>query len=179
MRWWQVMALVAVGVPACGEEGSYVLRWKLDGETIRTARDCTARGVGSIRVTAYDSAGAKWVRTYPCFPPEHRGPDLPDGTYDLQVEGLGLDGQTFVDPDSGTQYASAWVRGVRVEAGKETPAQVDLTSPPACLDGVDNDGDGLPDAADPGCWARDEEGNVVRDGRGAPVYTPTDTDESE
>ncbi len=164
--------LLGAGLAACGEEGSYRLSWSLESGPIESARDCTGHGIGTIRVTAFDAGGGKRVAEFHCWPPEAEGPGLPDGTYDLQVEALRLDGGSFEDPITGQHYGVAWVRGLEVVSGRKTPAEVILPVPPGCLDGVDNDEDGLVDAADPDCWARDDSGAVIRDEQGQVTWVP-------
>ena len=174
------MVLVATVGAACDDQGRYRLTWSFDGKPLASARDCSRRGVDMIRITAYDQSGQKkGAQVVRCFPAERRGPELDPGTYDIQVEAIRFDGRTFLDPETDQQLVMAWVRGVEVEEGEVTDISVDLVSAPACMDGVDNDADGLADFSDPGCWVTDASGIPLVDSLGRHTYDPADEDESD
>jgi hypothetical protein len=71
-----------------------------------------------------------------------QGSSLPPGETSLEVYGLSPDGERIAGPVS-VQAAIPAAGFVRVD--------VDLAPPPACRDGIDNDGDGQVDLFDPEC----------------------------
>jgi hypothetical protein len=71
---------------------------------------------------------------------------------------------------SGTT-AAAKLTTAGSESTATAPAAAAPETPPQCSDGVDNDGDGLIDAADPGCHSDGNASNPAS-------YEPTDNDES-
>jgi hypothetical protein len=140
-----------VAVAACGEQGSYELRWSIACATgavescsIRTAKDCSDAGFDAVQVVA--SHELERVRAlFPCFGPlgpAGQGPGLDAGAVSLEVSALSPGGQLLSGPVS--------VDAVIPGAGL-VPVGVTLPRPPACSDGVDNDGDGMVDMLDPGC----------------------------
>src|SRR5204863_4916474 len=58
------------------------------------------------------------------------------------------------------------------EAISEAPAAPRETGGPACSDTIDNDGDGVIDAADPGCHSDNDASNAAS-------YNPNDRDETD
>ncbi len=175
MLWTAVLAS-----SGCDDQGRYRLTWTFDGQQVSTAEDCSRRGVDLVRITAYDQAGAKkGSQVVRCYPASRKGPELDPGTYDLQVEGIRFDGNPFFHPGTDQQLVMAWVRGLQIEKGGVTDLSVDLAAAPECMDGVDNDADGLADSTDPGCWVTDASGIPLVDGLGRHTYNPDDDDEAD
>jgi hypothetical protein len=150
---FRLLLLTLVGsLAACGAGGSYELRWDIACESgepepcpVVTAQDCAAAGFDAVQVVAV-APGGQFTRTlFPCFGaagPMGEGPGLDSGEYVLEVSALSPGGQLLVGPVA----VSATIPGSGL-----VPVQVTLPRPPACQDGVDNDGDGLVDGLDPGC----------------------------
>jgi hypothetical protein len=137
---------------ACGEGGSYELHWTIGCSDptqpsceVRSAKDCSSVGLDSLEVVA--SRQAETTRSlFSCCSflngPVGRGPELEPGPYVLTIYGLSPGGQALVGPIT-VDVSVAETGTQRVE--------VDLPRPPACGDGVDNDGDGLVDLQDSEC----------------------------
>lgn len=135
---------------------------------------CSESGLFQVRVRAY-AAPATVVdeRVFPCFPEALRseegtvgGAALPGGVYSIEVRGIDRTGDPW---DEGSSDASACVpaadavgcaptdiacdcQRLEVDDG-ETVALPEfvLVPPPQCIDGIDNDLDGLVDVSDPSC----------------------------
>jgi hypothetical protein len=171
-RFAAVLALA--GASACQEAPSYRLRWAIDGrETLDTVA-CAESGLFQVRVRAY-AAPATVVdeRIFPCFPEALRdeqgtvgGAALSSGLYSIEVRGIDRTGDPW-DEVSGDQTSCVPVadaigcgptdvacdcQRIEAEAGEtiELPEFV-LVPPPECIDGIDNDLDGLVDVSDPSC----------------------------
>jgi hypothetical protein len=87
---------------------------------------------------------------FPCAP--HSGEHTIDaGDYILQVTPLNPRGERLTDPRTGVAVAPVEVPVTVPSEGTTATDPVTLTPNPACADGVDNDGDGLIDLADPDC----------------------------
>lgn len=119
--------------------------------------------------------------------PDHliHGVDLPPGEYDLLLIGLGSNGAGWglgldevepeeenapVDlcPGSGSdqrcpdEVLVCDCRAIEIVEGETTVVDdLVLLPPPECLNGIDEDGDGLVDALDPGCIAEGSESAPV------------------
>lgn len=175
-----VLSVLAAGLSACDEKGTYSLEWQFSDVEITDPNICTQRGVASIRISAYKAGtqSLSRIHRFSCFPPD-RAARLDPGTYDLKIEGLSAMGLPFVDPVTSDQYALGWITGLQIKEGKTSSATVVLARAPRCLDSVDNDGDGLVDALDPGCWEVDSKGYLVLDEQGRHTYMPTYDDETD
>jgi hypothetical protein len=87
---------------------------------------------------------------FPCAP--HFGVHkIGAGDYVLQVTPLNVHGDRLTDPTSGVAIAPVEVTVTVPSDGTVDLPPVTLTPNPECSDGVDNDGDGLIDLADPDC----------------------------
>ena len=138
---------------ACGQQGSYELRWTIGCKTpddrescaLRSVKECSQVGLDSVEVFAQQGS-AETRSVFPCFSDAEgamgRGPELETGDVTLQIYGLSPGGQKLIGPLAveTTIPSSGFVL-----------VDVDLPRPPACNDGVDNDGDGLVDLHDPDC----------------------------
>lgn len=166
----RVLAALLLLAPACAEDSSFVLRWRV-GRTeddaaaaLTTVRQCSDLGLSRVRVTTLAADGTEEdVRDFPCFPDEFTaddgaapGPELGPGTYYVSILGLTRRGQSRPDPaapDDDDQIlardqAEVVVRergeGVLVDSFK-------LVGIDECHDGIDNDRDGAVDQSDAPC----------------------------
>ena len=139
-------------VAACGEEGSFELHWTIGctktgdpGCQIQSVIACSSVGLDSVEVFARQGADESRA-LFPCYSPAEgpmgRGPGLDQGRTTLHILGLSPGGQQLTSPLD---------REVEIPAEGYVRVDVDLPIPPACQDGVDNDGDGLVDLQDPSC----------------------------
>ncbi len=149
--------------PACAENPSFEARWRLgpqaegeDSRVVDSTLACTSVGIASVRVTTTRGGATVDTRDLPCFPDEFAsasgrvgGPELDPGDYTVVFEGVLRDGASICEVINGSCDAR---RMITVGTGAEVVID-DLVLPtaPPCLDGVDNDGDGRTDGADPGC----------------------------
>jgi hypothetical protein len=118
-------------------------------------RGCGAHGVYGIRVTGVSDNGDGEDFVAPCTPGHVRRTVAP-GTWTFTLRGLDARGR-FKEPVT-SMILTTLVRDVVVKADATTTVPtVTLAPQPACRDGVDNDGDGLVDLADPDC-ANDPQG---------------------
>jgi hypothetical protein len=162
-----VLVLAALaGSAGCGPNGSYTLSWFIAGETRSDAYGCASHGVDGIQVQALHAASGDPADLviFPCAPHfgEHK---MHGGDYVLQVTPINAHGDRLTDPRTGVAIAPVEVAVTVPSDGTVTPDPVTLTPNPACSDGVDNDGDGLIDLADPDC------GNALGESE-APPPTP-------
>jgi hypothetical protein len=171
-RFAAVLALA--GASACQEAPSYRLRWAIDGRETLDAAACSESGLFQVRVRAYEPPSTVVdERVFPCFPEAFRDEDgtvgggaLPSGLYSIEVRGVDRTGDPW-DEVSGDQSACVPANAqigchptdvacdcqrIEAEAG-ETIALPEfvLVPPPQCIDGIDNDLDGLVDVSDPSC----------------------------
>ncbi|MCA9692694.1 MAG: hypothetical protein KC636_24050 [Myxococcales bacterium] len=151
-------ALLALA--ACGEQPSFELRWAIkdpsgDAPLLASALQCSEVGIARVQVTAYQGGVPVTLpRDFPCFPPDFTdpearapGPELPEGTYEIEVVPLSRLGRTWTAVNPVTRT---------IEVINKDAIPIDdivFPIPPQCLDGVDNDGDGQVDRADPSCAA--------------------------
>ena len=147
-----VLLAAAVGGAGCGPDGSYTLSWTITGETSADAYGCSSHGIDGIQVQALHATSLEPASlvTFPCAP--HFGEHKIDaGDYVLQVTPLNARGERLTDPRTGVAVAPVEVPVKVPSEGTTNTDAVTLTPNPACADGVDNDGDGLVDLADPDC----------------------------
>jgi hypothetical protein len=129
---------------ACGSSGSYELHWTVGHSSPESAKSCSSVGLDMVEVIPRNEPGQRSL--FACYAAGSgalgHGPSLPPGETSLEVYGLSPDGERIAGPVS-VQALIPNAGFVRVD--------VDLASPPACRDGVDNDGDGQVDLFDPEC----------------------------
>lgn len=156
-------ALFVLG--ACGEEATYVLSWRFadDPPGAFSARTCGAHGVEAFRVT--ETADDGTVRRFNVLcglgQAERR---VSPGTYRVGLTGLDFSGQP---PEMAEGMVLSGAAGpFEVTEGQAPPLVVSVVVTPrsSCVDGVDNDADGLVDGDDPGC-----QGGGVREDGPAPA----------
>lgn len=159
-------------VPACAEDSSFVLRWRVgrtaddaDKTPLLSVRQCSDLGLSRVRVTTLrdDDNSEVDVREFSCFPDEFTdpdgaapGPELAPGTYRVNVVGLTRRGQTRPDPADPTNDDKTLARDVArvVVEEKGAGTLVDsfrLFGVDECHDGIDNDLDGAVDQSDVPC----------------------------
>jgi hypothetical protein len=171
----QLAAVLALaGATACQEPPSYRLRWAIDGRERLDTIACAESGLFQVRVRAHaPSMTVVDERLFPCFPEALRdeeglvdGSPLPPGVYSIEVRGVDRTGNPWSDlPDDSTSCPpegqdvgchpsdlACDCQRIQVEEGEtlELPEFV-LAPPPECVDGIDNDHDGLVDVNDPSC----------------------------
>lgn len=196
------LALASVtAASACSETPSFTVRWRLHPHTdeapsaddtplLVSVEQCTEFGIGKIRLTTADAAGATIdEREFPCFPRSFAdrdafapGPEVGPGTYAVTVTALGRrDVQFCADPitnDAGGElqsqpcqktFASVATEVVVRETGEgQKLPELVIVAAPECSDGVDNDRDGYTDLADPSCEG-DRLGRERGDSAGAQI----------
>jgi hypothetical protein len=158
-----LLLAAAAGSAGCGPNGSYTLPWFVAGETRSDAYGCSSRGVDGVQVQALHASSGEPADLvlFPCAP--HFGEHKIDaGDYILQVTPLNARGERLTDPRTGVAIAPVEVTVKVPASGTINLDPVTLTPNPACSDGVDNDGDGLIDLADPDC------GNAVGESEAPP-----------
>lgn len=172
---------VALALAGCKDTPSYRLRWELVDSTdertyaLTKALDCSRFGVTQIRVRAFDPNDVLVdERFHACFAPGFEdpdeladGPEIRAGEYTLEVRGIQRDGETWIDDmqerssercpggdfPCGARELVCDCQQFAVKDG-ETFADFDvfrLVAPRDCIDGIDNDGDGVVDGEDAGC----------------------------
>ena len=153
---------------------------------------CSQLGVNTVRVRAIDHLGlVAHEDVYPCFvegfedlDETAEGPELRPGAYALEVRGVQRDLKEWIDPtpDPEVEDGACVPDGDPLGCGRadlvcdcqefeavrdETFTELDtfvLRAPPDCVDGIDNDVDGLVDGQDPGCGAREAAAGDCVDG---------------
>jgi hypothetical protein len=150
-----LLPVLTVLLAGCGSKGSYALRWTIGCSDSTSAKcqvaktkDCSQVGLDSIEaVASVENKNQSELSVFPCFTigdgPLGRGPELDVGLVDLSVSGLSAGGQVLTGPVD--------VTAVSIPETGFVEVWVTLPTPPACSDGVDNDGDGLVDMMDPDC----------------------------
>jgi hypothetical protein len=152
------LILGALGAAGCSTEGDYRVTWSFADGEISSAGDCSRRGVVEVVVRLTSLAdGTVHRAAYPCSQGGTGLQHLPRGTYRLEVQAYGPTRLPFTDPATGKVALREGVAEVEVTDGDPTAWAVTFTPNPRCADGVDNDGDGLVDAADPGCLDKNGE----------------------
>ena len=142
---WLLGAILLVDVAGCGATKTYQLSWTLDGAAVNGPLDCSSSGIDAIEVLAR-TGGDETRSVFACYSEldgaSAEGPDLSSGAHALAVSTLSPAGQRLTGPI----VVDALIPNEGVVAVK-----VDLPRPPACADGVDNDGDGTVDLLDTNC----------------------------
>ncbi len=164
------VALFAVALSAgCDSTGSYHVTWSFSGSDgeITSAADCSRRGVDRVVITLVSLTTGLDVKSsvHPCHEAGSGNLSVDEGTYLVRVQAYGGSDQPFLDPVTGEDALVETVAELQVSGSGVAEASVVFTPNPQCADGVDNDADGLVDAADPGC--RNKDGD----------YDPTSDDE--
>jgi hypothetical protein len=151
-------ATAALVVGGCQQEGTLAVAWSFQesaGTTQIAASGCGQHGVDAILVTVTDTAGNGLQITAICSPGQVSR-SVPTGTWAGEVQALDAQGAVIhgpidpVNPDQ-TLVLSEPVSIQVVGDGPPVAGVVTFTPLPACSDGVDNDGDGRVDLADPDC----------------------------
>jgi hypothetical protein len=164
------VALATVALSAgCESDGTYRVSWSFSGDDgeILSAADCSRRGVERVVITLVSLSTGLDVKSsvHPCREADSGKLSVGEGTYLVRVQAYGGSNQPFLDPVTGEEALVETVAELRVTGSGVAEVAVVFTPNPECADGVDNDADGLVDAADPGC--RNKNGD----------YDPTVNDE--
>jgi hypothetical protein len=144
--WVRALGLMSALVTAgCAQDGSLNVFWSFGG-TEPASSGCGRHGVDSVLVTGIDSAGDGLRQVALCTPGQTTVSVKP-GSWSVAVAMLTFQGMTFDVP------ADAPAPSGMAQVSADVPGSVTvvLTPPPSCSDGVDNNGDGRVDAADPLC----------------------------
>jgi hypothetical protein len=143
-------AALTLAIAGCKQDGSYRVSWSFvadasSGEPQSAAFGCGQHGVDAILVSAIDTnADGDQVLAICTQGQVARG--VPVGTWAFQVQALDAQGGLMSSVVPTLSIADQ----VIVDA-ETTDVLVTLTAPPACSDGIDNDGDGRVDLDDPDC----------------------------
>lgn len=175
-----LIGLAPVGLAACKETPSLRARWSLvdregDTQPATAALQCTSLGINTVRIRVVDELGEIADDSYhACFArgfadPEATvaGPALDAGRYAVELRGVQRDLQPWIpdvpedDPltscsldDVACDPRDIACDCVEFEARDDHTERLTdfvLVAPDECIDGIDNDRDGLLDANDPSC----------------------------
>jgi hypothetical protein len=141
----------------CEGHGEFRITWRFADGDVTSAGDCSRRGVERVVITFENDRGGTVKRfEFPCGRGDSKVRTVPEGTYQVRVQAFGPSGLPFTDPETGETALIHFLTGFQVtDDDGVTEQQVVFTPNPPCADFVDNDGDGLVDAADPGCLDKD------------------------
>ncbi len=176
-----IAAILALGALAgCRETPSYQLRWSIDGRGEPSDINCAESGLFQVRARVYGTGNLPVdERIYPCAADSLLdaegmvgGSPLVTGEYTVELRGLDRAGDVWVTDTPDTideDTSSCRLNGDPIACGpadlvcdcktlsvtnEETTATLPefvLVPPPECIDGIDNDADGLVDASDASC----------------------------
>jgi probable HAF family extracellular repeat protein len=127
-RWTAQTGMAGLGQLFLGSHASRAFAVSGDGSIV-----VGASATGSLDQACVWSAGDKMRRVYDVLVEEH-GLDL-SGWHLSNASGISADGRTIVGNGTHSGDSLGWI----------------ATLPAVCVDGLDNDGDGAVDMADPGC----------------------------
>jgi hypothetical protein len=173
--------LAGLALSGCHKDGSIQVSWVFDdgaGGKQSAADGCGQHGVDSILISSFDTGSDTDQVQALCAPGVVTRP-VPAGTWTVVVQALDPQGvliqaeagvapqtdagmapqaeagaapQTDAGVASPGFHLSQTQAGVVVaDDGPPVPVAVTFTPLPACMDGVDNDGDGRVDLDDPDC----------------------------
>jgi hypothetical protein len=156
-RTW-ALALVAAGLlgaGGCTQSGSYRLSWVflVDGTLESSATACGRHGIDSILATGTDGSGDAQQVIALCVPGQFGGSAAP-GTWTFTFQMLDAERAPVhpVSPPGETALAPVPAGSATVSVdGPTAEFPVQFIPLPECNDGIDNDGDGRVDLADPDC----------------------------
>ena len=172
--------LLLTGAAGCQEPPSFQARWTLvDRENIERSPTaplvCTSLGINTVRVRVLDELGNVADESFhACFAEGFEdpdatvaGPSLGAGRYSIEVRGVQRDLEPWaVSVPEAAPLTSCNLdevacdpRDIACDCGEfeardehtETLVDFVLGAPDECIDGIDNDRDGLLDANDPSC----------------------------
>jgi hypothetical protein len=158
-------ACALLAVAGCHKDGSIQVSWVFDdgaGGQQSAADGCGQHGVDSVLISSFDTGSDSDQVQALCAPGVVTRP-VPAGTWTVTVQALDPQGVLIqadagVDPQADAGVDPSSFRLIQTQAGLVVtddgpPASFGVTFEPlpACMDGVDNDGDGRVDLDDPGC----------------------------
>lgn len=145
------LILLALAGAGCGDEPSYVLRWRFADEPPGpfSAWNCGVRGVEAFQGTETAADGSRRSFRTVCGVGEVRR-SLPAGDWTVSLVGIDPAGQLPAEPQRSQLTGTAGPFSLQAD-GPEPIVEVVVPVRPACADGIDNDGDGLVDADDDAC----------------------------
>jgi hypothetical protein len=143
----RVVALTTILLAAaCSHDGDVAISWQFAGDE-PAADGCGRHGVDSVFVTGASDKGDGASFLAVCTEGKlHR--TVPTGTWSFALHALDVHGNSIqpVDMPDGMTYPMP----VNEHPEAEFPP-ISIVPRPACRDGIDNDGDGRVDLADPDC----------------------------
>jgi hypothetical protein len=152
--------LAALALAGCHQNGSLQVSWTfMDVTGIQSAADgCAQHGVDSVLVNLGDT-GTDSDQVQALCAPGVVTRAVPAGTWTVTVLALDAQGnliQFAGDPSDLTDHPAITMNGqtgglVVADDSPPVPVSFPLPTLPACMDGVDNDGDGRVDLDDPDC----------------------------
>jgi hypothetical protein len=158
--------LAALALSGCHQNGSLQVSWVFDdgASAPQNAADgCGQHGVDSILISSFDTGSDSDQVQALCAPGMVTRP-VPAGTWTVVVQALDPQGvliQAQTDAGVAPQTDAGMAPGFRLsqtqaglvvtDDGPPVPFVVTFAPLPACMDGVDNDGDGRVDLDDPDC----------------------------
>jgi hypothetical protein len=155
--------LAAFALSGCHQNGSLQVSWAfVDGAGTQSAADgCGQHGVDSVLVTSVDTGSDSDQVQAICTLGVVTRP-VPAGTWSVLVQALDPQGTLIqaaagVDPKTNQSQAAIVLSQqtttglVVVDDAPPVPYAATFTPLPACMDGVDNDGDGRIDLDDSDC----------------------------
>lgn len=142
---------MGLSLAACGDEASYTLRWRFADQPpgAFSARNCGARGIESFVGTETEAGGSQRNFRAVCGMGELRR-STPPGTWTVTLVGVDAAGRLPAAQQLPNLRGVAGPFVLQLD-GPEPFVEVVVPARPQCEDGVDNNGDGLVDADDPGC----------------------------
>jgi hypothetical protein len=152
-------AAAALAIGGCRQNGTLQVNWSFREDATTTqiaASGCGQHGVDAILVTVTDASGDDLQVTAIC-PPGQVSRSVPTGTWTGLLQALDAQGAVIhspIDPSNPSQIPLVLSEPVTIQViddGPPTAGVVTFTPLPACSDGIDNDGDGRVDLADPDC----------------------------
>jgi hypothetical protein len=148
-------AAALLATAGCSQSGSYRMSWVfvVDGTIESPATACGLHGIDSILATGTDGSDSQQVIAL-CVPGAFTGTAAP-GTWTFSFQMLDAEVAPVrpVSPpgEPALPAVSADAPGTVSIDGPTAEFSVKLTPLPECNDGIDNDGDGRVDLADPDC----------------------------
>lgn len=130
----------------CRQDGTLRVTWSF-WPNEPASSGCGQHGVDSVVISGVETGGDA-LRTPTLCPPGIRELSVAPGTWMLQLSMLDAQGGAIVGMDADAPSPTG-TAVVTTDVPGELSVQLD--PPPACSDGVDNDGDGRVDAQDPDC----------------------------
>jgi hypothetical protein len=138
-----LVVLATLAGMGCSQDGAVDVTWTFVGNEPASS-GCGQHGIDSVVVSGLDS-GNNVVRLATLCTPGAARVEVAPGDWTIQVSIFDFQGHA-ANPEVPDP-----TQKVVVTTNAPAAVNVVLTPPPPCRDGVDNDGDGRVDTADPDC----------------------------